>query len=226
MREVVRNEKKYLLTKAEAFDLRGRAEKFLTQDAHSKDGGYLVRSLYFDTILDTDLSEKFDGVEVRRKIRLRTYSPDARSAFLEMKQKQGAYQRKRSIELKRDDAIRLMNLDYSVLLEYDTDLAKEFYVLMQTRFYRPKVVIDYKRSAFVGKENDTRITFDYDISASRTNFDIFDAGLNTVPVIDPSMVVLEVKYNRFLVSYIKNFISGVDKSEISVSKYVMGRANL
>jgi hypothetical protein len=43
------------------------------------------------------------------------------------------------------------------------------------------------------------------------------------PVLDPYDVVLEVKYNGFLISYIKDMLSAIDKSELSVSKYVLAR---
>lgn len=43
------------------------------------------------------------------------------------------------------------------------------------------------------------------------------------PVLDPFYVVLEVKYNGFLLSYIKSLINGVDRSELSVSKYCLAR---
>ena len=39
----------------------------------------------------------------------------------------------------------------------------------------------------------------------------------------PFAVVLEVKYNGFLLSYIKHMLLPVQKSELSVSKYCMAR---
>jgi hypothetical protein len=38
-------------------------------------------------------------------------------------------------------------------------------------------------------------------------------------------VVLEVKFNGFLLGYIKELINSADKSELSVSKYVLARQN-
>ena len=45
----------------------------------------------------------------------------------------------------------------------------------------------------------------------------------TVPVMQPFGVVLEVKFNGFLLSYIKDMLLPVQKSELSVSKYCMAR---
>ena len=75
----------------------------------------MIRSLYFDTPDDQDFQDKVDGLELRRKLRLRTYSPQSDFAMLEMKQKQGPYQRKRSLRLAREDAQRLCRGDYRPL---------------------------------------------------------------------------------------------------------------
>lgn len=75
----------------------------------------MIRSLYFDTPDDQDFRDKTDGLELRRKIRLRAYSPGDDFAMLEMKQKQGPYQRKRSLRLSREDAQSLCRGDYRPL---------------------------------------------------------------------------------------------------------------
>lgn len=62
-------------------------------DSHSQGDGYEIRSLYFDSIDDRDYQEKEDGIELRRKIRLRNYGSNSMFAMLEMKQKQGQLQK-------------------------------------------------------------------------------------------------------------------------------------
>ena len=44
------------------------------------------------------------------------------------------------------------------------------------------------------------------------------------PVMDPCCLVLEVKYNGFLLSYIKDLLNLVERSELSVSKYCLARS--
>ena len=44
------------------------------------------------------------------------------------------------------------------------------------------------------------------------------------PVLDPFNTVLEVKYNGFLLSYIKELVNRVDRSQLSVSKYCLARS--
>ena len=197
----------------------------MISDPHNGIHGYTIRSLYFDTVYDGDFFEKQAGIELRRKIRLRCYDPRSDFAMLEMKQKQGASQLKRSLKLSRPDAIRLTQGDYSPLLSYDEPFAAECYAMMHSRCYQPKTIVEYNRKAFIAKENKIRVTFDNRIVSTESCFDIFSETLNMNPVLDPYDVVLEVKFNGFLLDYIKQLINSVDRSELSVSKYVLARQN-
>ena len=162
-------------------------------------------------------------MEVRKKLRLRIYSTAGQSAALEMKQKQGEQQRKRSLRLRRADAERLIAGDYTPLLRDPDPFAAECYALMQTRCYRPRTIVQYQRLAFVARENNLRVTFDHEIDATQSNFDLFNPGLLLHPVMERDRAVLEVKYDNFLLGYIQQVLNGVDKSELSVSKYCMAR---
>ena len=196
----------------------------MAEDSHSHDGSYPVRSLYFDSLDDGDYQDKVDGVELRRKIRLRCYGPDAPFAQLEMKQKEGDHQRKRSLRISRSDALQLTRGDYSSLLSCSDPFAAECYALMSMYCYRPKSVVEYQRCAFTAKENNIRITLDHNIIATESCFDIFSPQLLQHSVFSPYLAVLEVKYNGFLLSYIKDIIQSCDSSETAVSKYCMSRA--
>lgn len=223
MNAVKRREIKYLLNMEEYKKKKNYLEKVLTSDSHNEDHGYMVRSLYFDTLDDRDFLEKEAGIELRRKIRLRVYSPDSDFAMLEMKQKQGEYQMKRSLKITRADAIELTHGEYTSLLKYEEDFAKEMYAYMTMYAYKPKVIVEYYRDAFLVKENSIRLTFDHDLVATESSFDIFDQHLQMMPIIDSGNVVLEVKYNGFLLSYIKDLIKDVSSTNTSMSKYYMSR---
>ena len=47
---VFRNEKKYILPFRNALSIRGKLDEILARDGHSETWGYMVRSLYFDSI--------------------------------------------------------------------------------------------------------------------------------------------------------------------------------
>lgn len=225
MNKVLREEKKFLLSVDEFIALSHKVGQVMLSDPHNGTHGYIIRSLYFDTAYDGDYYEKLDGVELRRKIRLRCYDPNANFAMLEMKQKQGPNQLKRSLRINREDALELTSGNYAPLLKYSEPFAAECYGLMHYRAYRPKTIVEYNRKAFIAKENKIRITFDNNIVSTESNFNIFDPHLNMNPVLDKYDVVLEVKYNGFLLSYIRELINPANRSELSVSKYVLARQN-
>lgn len=223
MNQVLRVEKKFLITLEQAKRLSDKVSQILEQDEHNGTDGYSIRSLYFDTLGDRDYFDKEDGLEIRRKIRLRCYGSEDVYAKLEMKQKQGEMQKKRSLLLNRKEAEAVCCGDYQVLLQHSEEFAAECYGIMKGRLYRPKAIVEYNRMAFIGKENDTRITFDSNIRGTECNYNIFEKNLCLYPVFESSWVVLEVKYNGFLLSYIKSLLDSVGCREISVGKYSLGR---
>ena len=224
MNEVLRQEKKFLMNAVDCLRLTATLEKVMMEDKHNGAQGYRIRSLYFDTFDDSDYTDKIDGLELRRKIRLRNYDPGNDFAMLEMKQKEGAYQKKRSLRVEREDAKELIKGNYEPLLKYSEPFAAECYGLMHRKGYRPRAVVEYLRKAYIAKENRIRITIDSQIIATEAAFDIFDPNLIQYPVLDPFNAVLEVKYNGFLLSYIKDLINMADRSEYSVSKYCLARS--
>lgn len=223
MEKVFRKENKYLLNYEEFKKYTHYLEQVLTSDPHNGHDGYIVRSLYFDTLDNKDFHQKEMGIELRRKIRLRIYNPKDNFAMLEMKQKQGDNQLKRSLKISKDDALKMINGDYSCLLKYKEPFALECYTYMVSEGYIPVTVVQYDRKAFICKENKTRITFDSNIIATESNFNIFDENIIMYPVLSKFNLILEVKYNGFLLSYVKKLLNNINKSQISASKYCLAR---
>ena len=225
MRAVCRQEKKFLCDMVSAKKLEMTLGQIMRPDVHNGANGYMIRSLYFDTLHDRDYVEKLFGVHVRRKVRVRIYGPESEVAFLEVKQKEGENQRKRSLPISRQEARKLSQGDYGFLLDRPEPFAQEAYALLGINGYMPKAVVDYNRKAFVVQENKIRVTLDSNVRATETNLDLFDSELYTYPVFDPFNVVLEVKYDGFLLSYIRDAINQVEKSEVAVSKYCLSRSS-
>lgn len=219
---LARREIKYLLDPRSAINLKSKLMKMLPLDANSPMNGYSVRSLYFDTIYDRDYYDKIDGLETRRKIRLRVYGPDDKTAKLEVKLKSGINQWKQSAAIEREDARLVIERRYGELLEkYDAPFLQAVFYKMETDCYMPKIIIEYNRIAFVNHSNLTRITIDSALKSAISSFDIFSDRLPLCPVMCP--IILEVKYNRFLLSHIKSALSIVDKTPVSISKYCLCR---
>lgn len=223
MDEVFRQEKKYVLTLEEYYKCRHDMERILHKDSHSGRDGYWIRSLYFDSVDDRDFREKEAGIELRRKIRLRIYDPHAQTAKLEIKKKEGVWQKKTSLLLFRPEAEELIRGNYSVLLSHKEAAAAQCYAMLNEYCYRPKTIVTYRRLAFSAKENAVRITFDDHITVNASDWKLFDAGMGERYGMDVYYVVLEVKYNGFLPQYIKDILKPYEINELSVSKYCMGR---
>lgn len=224
MESVLRKEEKYLITLLDARRYINNLEKFMQQDRHNGVGGYNIRSLYFDSLNDRDFIEKEEGVFIRKKIRLRLYNPQGTYAILEMKQKQGENQFKRSLRIEREDAILLTKGIYTPLLKYKQPFAQECFTIMSMECYRPKTIVEYNRKALIAKENRIRITFDSILKATESCYDLFSENLCLYPVMEQSLVVMEIKYNGFLLNYIKDMVQEVNRSNLSVSKYCLGRS--
>lgn len=223
MLDVSRKELKYIISLGEVYQMKQKLSYVMLKDSHSKNEGYRVRSLYFDTLFDNDFEDKVDGCDKRQKIRLRIYDTNDTVVKLEMKAKEGSEQRKRSLSISRQEAERMIKGDYSFLLEHKEDLAHSLYTFMVTRCYRPKCIVEYDRLAFYKESNDIRITFDMNLRATEASFDLFNENLVLYPVEEPNEVTLEVKFNGFMFSYIKDAISYADRIQISNSKYCRAR---
>jgi len=219
---VTRREVKYFLNRSSADTLKARLSAFLPIDRAGPPDGYLVRSLYFDTLNDRDFQDKINGIETRQKIRLRIYGAGDATAKLEVKQKQGMDQWKYSVTFTREDAELLIQCRYEVLLEkYKSAFVQQTLRKMQMESYIPRTIVEFNRVAFTQTSNDTRITFDSSIRETESDFDLFSPDLHLRPILCP--VILEVKFNRFLLSYIKSALVLADRMPISISKYCLGR---
>ena len=62
-KERFRHELKYLISYAQKADLNVRMAPLLGLDKHASNGGYMIRSLYFDDYWNTAYQEKVDGVQ-------------------------------------------------------------------------------------------------------------------------------------------------------------------
>lgn len=223
MLEVTRREMKYDIGLIEAASMKRRLGIYMEADPHNGESGYLVRSLYFDTPYDTDYEQKVDGYDERQKIRLRVYCAESEMVKLEVKEKSDAFQRKRSLTLSRGEAVRMIGGDYHFLMEKEEEFSHWLYAFMCARCYRPKCVVEYDRYAYILDHNDTRITFDQNLRASESNFNIFDDSLMLYPVSPPGAVTMEVKYTGFLLTCLKNELSHCNKLRCSNSKYCRAR---
>lgn len=221
---VFRSENKFLITKFDALSMQKKFDKLLTRDKNSGQSSYMVRSLYFDSVNNIDYMTKLAGTELRKKIRIRTYSSDAERCKLEVKQKNGELQHKVSIWITREDAEELGSCNYSVLTKYFDDMPAAIYIysLMVRGCYRPVVLVEYDRLAYTFPLFDTRLTFDMNIRSNEGKLELF-SNKPIYHVLTTDRIVLEVKYNGKLVKFISDVLKQYHLTKCAISKYCLGR---
>lgn len=220
---IYRNEDKFIISKIQISNLKSKLDVILKKDDYIKDNSYVVRSLYFDSLNNIDFNTKLAGTKDRKKIRIRVYDPDDSKCKVEMKNKDGDLSHKISLWITKDDAMGLINGQYNVLTKYftKTEAAIKIYKTMSLGCYKPVVMVEYDRIAYTFPLYDTRITFDYNIRSSESNFDLFAKKIIYTPLLNET--ILEVKYNGKLVGFISEILKPYKLTRISVSKYCIGR---
>lgn len=194
-------------------------------DTHSSDSGrYFIHSLYFDDYKDTSVYTTDSGLSKRYKWRIRYYGDDLTYIVLEKKEKLESRCHKKSCKITVEEYNSIVSGNITDIV-YDTDkqLIKELAVDMLTRNYRPKVIVDYERIAFVEEITNVRITFDMKISASYELENFLNGDYQSFYVLPSEMNVLEVKFDDILPSHIRNIVESYNFKQTSFSKYYYGR---
>ncbi len=180
--------------------------------------------MYFDTLDNADfISNKIYKKNHRKKIRLRSYGLNGSNIKFEIKYKFFGRQLKETISISNEDAMSLINKDYSVLLNYDNHIAKQGYAFMVSGNYRPVSLILYDRKAFVHQYFSTRVTLDNNIRYSTSDFDILKDNKNLTYTNYDNNSVLEVKYDRFLLPQLQDIINNCDFNGEPASKFGASR---
>ena len=219
--ERYRHEWKYLIDTAQKEAICSRLGPVMQLDPHATNGGYTLRSLYFEDYFHSAYSEKDAGVLLRKKYRIRVYDCARDRINLECKYKQGPYISKESLSLSVEEYECIRAGECGFLLGKDSPMAREFYLDWQTRLLRPVAVVDYEREPYVMNAGTVRITFDMDVRAAVGSFDIFDPTLPGLPVLEPGKCVMEVKFTEFLPDFVRQVLPDRASEFTAVSKYVL-----
>lgn len=220
---VYRHELKFLLSQIEYENLRCLLGATMRLDENVQAGGeYYIRSLYFDTMEDADYAGKIIGISERKKIRLRIYDTETDRVKLEIKNKYSDYSVKETVAISREDAQELTERNYQVLMKYEDSISSKAYYNLVTQCYRPRVVVDYDREAYMLPMGNVRITFDKRVRAARAA-DLFCPDLSMFYIMSEQQVIAEVKYDQYLPRHIRDMLSSVSMQRMSISKYCMAR---
>lgn len=217
-----RHEWKHEINRSDMIALRSRLQAVMAMDSHAINGKYEIRSLYFDNLQDKVLLEKINGVHMREKFRVRYYNGDTSFILLEKKSKINGLCQKEQTQLSAAEAQAISDCNMDPLRESIKPLVQELYLKMQTQGLRPKTIVDYTREAFVYAPGNVRVTLDYNIRTGITGTDFLKNDCVTIPAGNVP-VILEVKWDEFLPSVIRDIVQLNGRHSSAFSKYAACR---
>ena len=205
-------------------------------DKHAKEHGgqYTVRSIYFDTPDFDCYFDKMAGVKRRNKVRLRGYNGDgeAGTVFFEIKKKVDEPLYKNRAPTTYGEAKQILEgepVENFIELTEKTPLAQDnarrFMYHLHARRMQPVVTVIYEREPYQAilkdVDNDLRITFDKNLRAVAypDPEDLFEEKC-PVPV-DGQHFIMEIKFNRYLPTWVKAVVNTFGLTKGPASKYVL-----
>ncbi len=220
-----RNEIKFIISKTMAEVLKQRLSLIMSVDnnSYNSDNSYLIRSLYFDNENSDAYYEKMDGVEYRKKYRIRIYNFDDKFIRLECKYKHNNMTSKDQILIDKELCSKIINGKIDEIDLTKDNLLRQFALDYRLNRLNPSIIVDYNRVAFTYHVSDVRITFDSQIKSGMYNYNLFDKNATTYRVIDDNQMVLEVKFNEILPESIALILQTVPTFRQAFSKFATCR---
>ena len=217
-----RHEFKYYINYFEYELLRRRLKVVLQSDKYSDEKGeYHIRSLYFDDINNTALFEKQAGILSRKKYRIRIYNLNDNVIKVEKKSRIGQFINKVSAHISKDEYLKIISKDITFMKNSEKKLLNEFYFDIISSQYKPEVIVDYIREAYIWDINNVRITFDKHLKTGLHQTDIFNKNIPTIDVIEEPKMILEIKYDHFLPDFIRSILQISSSQRYAISKFVI-----
>lgn len=216
-----RHEYKHEINISDMMAVRHRLRAVAEPDEHAEDGRYFIRSLYFDNFSDKALREKIDGANHREKFRIRYYNHDISLLHLEKKSRQNGLSAKSVTFLTAEEAQLIAQNQTDFMRLSDRPLVQELYCKMRSQGLFARTIVDYTREAFVYGPGNVRVTLDYNIRTTLRCTDFLNPDCITVPI--PAECILEVKWDSFLPSAIRDAIQLTGRHSSSFSKYAACR---
>lgn len=218
----LRHEWKHLITPGDKQVIINRLSVIAQPDPNYGENEYHIRSLYFDNPYDKALTERLNGMEVREKFRIRYYNGDTSYIMLEKKSKYNTLCGKKSARITKEECQRIIDGDIDWMMDSDRPLCQELYAKMRSQLLRPRVIVDYTRRAFVYKPGNVRVTLDDKVRTGLSATQMFEP-VTTIPADIRNPVIMEVKYDAYCPSIIRDMVHLTDRRTSSFSKYTVCR---
>ena len=117
-----------------------------------------------------------------------------------------------------EEAQKIVDGDFDWMINSDRPLVQELYSKMISQGLRPKTIVDYTREPFVFSAGNVRVTLDYDIRTGLYCTDFLNHDCITIPA-GNAPIILEVKWDKFLPSVIRDIVQLQSRRTAAFSKY-------
>ena len=230
-----RYEFKYILNKKISDQIEKEARNFMIYDGHVNkelNNKYFVRSLYFENNFSSNFYEKVDGMKIRRKYRLRTYSnffdPKV-PIFFEVKGRisERTYKKRINIKNKYLNLFLSQSQNFNLLNLYpNNEMIINFIFDSFRKNLKPLILVDYKRRPYINKFGlYFRLTFDTNLLSSKTNNLFSNDKYSSWLECKAGYTILEVKFDRSIPAWFHKIIQCYNLKRKSISKFVLGMSS-
>jgi len=230
-----RYEFKYILNKKISDQIEKESLNFMVYDEHVNkelNNRYFVRSLYFENNFSSNFYEKADGMKIRRKYRLRTYSnifdPKV-PIFFEVKGRisERTYKKRINIKNKYLNLFLSQSKNFNLLNLYpNNEMIRNFIFDSSRKNLKPLILVDYKRRPYINKFGlYFRLTFDTNLLSSKANNLFSNDKYSSWLECKAGYTILEVKFDRSIPAWFHRVIQCYNLKRRSVSKFVLGMSS-
>jgi SPX domain protein involved in polyphosphate accumulation len=210
----LRIEQKYLLTKSNYLQLLKRIKDNIQEDIYHHEKVY---NIYFDNDNNDLIINSLNKPIYKEKVRLRSYQvPKANDiVYLELKKKFNGVIYKRRVNLTYKEAI--LYIDKGIMPNNE-QVMQEIDYTFKTYKLKPKLKINYMRDSYIAKTDPSfRITFDYNIYASRDDLKLAD--INKPNGLINDNYLMEIKTDKTIPLWLLEIINELKIYPINFSKY-------
>ncbi|MDA7714368.1 VTC domain-containing protein [Candidatus Pelagibacter sp.] len=167
-----------------------------------------ITSIYIDNLNFDSAKDNINGINERKKLRVRWYNNNFKKIYLEEKNKNNFFVWKNIKKLEMDiNKKNLINKIHELLLDNNKYIDSNYN-------YKLILKINYKRSYFISDQGEFRATI--------------DTQINTSPILDFNKMIglpetiLEFKFSQRSESYFRDFFSlrGLNIRSKKYSKYI------
>jgi len=215
-----RREWKYLIRRSNIDLVVPELLRWMDLDDHSTSGPYNVYSVYFDNPEWGAFTEKLDGVQFRKKFRIRSYyanpAPEDK-VLVEVKEKRN------DIIVKRRTAVEVGLLSDLVAgrnVKPGDEVIDEWRFHLLRNGLRPRVLVAYDRLALKPRGvGEHRVTLDKNVKYAFVHRpDAFGAPLRDANV-SRLHAILEIKFAAQLPAFLGNMTRSSNLTNEAISKY-------